>query len=204
MNSIAVEEALQNAYKTLAECYYDPSTQPLPETLQDFAERLMPLGPEIAEQAKALADSFSQSDKQDLLVDFARLFVGPFEVLAPPYGSYYIDKQMMGDSTIEIKDFYEQAGLEMSSDFDNLPDHISAELEFLYYLVFNEIHALKQEEDESVFQFRELRTNFLKNHLSQWACIFTKNIEQHAQSTFYKQLAKITNLILSNHKSTTQ
>ncbi|RLD29695.1 MAG: hypothetical protein DRI70_02080 [Bacteroidetes bacterium] len=203
--SLAVDEALQDAYKTLAACYLKPSMQTLAEALQDFEKRLLPLGPEVASQAGALAQTFSQSGHQELLVDFARLFVGPFEVLAPPFGSYYIDKQlMMGDSTIALRDFYEQAGLEISPEFNNLPDHVSAVLEFLYFLMFNEIVAFKEQKEKSVSTFRDLRTDFLNNYIGIWADAFTKNIEDNAQSSFYSQLAKITKLVLNSHNITKQ
>ena len=198
MKSLAVEEALQDAYKTLSACYHDPSEQTLPETLQNFATRLTPLGQETAEQAKSLTDSFLQSDQQDLLIDFARLFVGPFEVLAPPFGSYYLDnQQMMGESTVEVKEFYEKAGLEISESFNNLPDHIAAELEILYYLVFNEIHACQSENEKSAQWFRDLRFIFTERHIGQWADAFAANIDQHARFTFYKELAKITCMVLN-------
>jgi TorA maturation chaperone TorD len=51
--------------------------------------------------------------------------VGPFLVPAPPYGSVYLEdnRQLMGDSTIDVRRHYLSLGLDLSADFmEALPD----------------------------------------------------------------------------------
>lgn len=76
----------------------------------------------------------------DILLEYTRIFLGPFKVLVPPYGSYYLDeqKQLNQQSTVEVEKFYDKFELEISVEFKDLPDHIIPELEFMQYLIFNE------------------------------------------------------------------
>ncbi|MFN2356106.1 MAG: molecular chaperone, partial [Desulfopila sp.] len=81
-----------------------------------------------------MEQAIHESRHQDLLVEYARLFVGPFELLAPPYGSVYLEtgRRLMGDSTIAVQHMYTNAGLTL--DVQEAPDHIALELEFMHYL----------------------------------------------------------------------
>jgi len=47
----------------------------------------------IVTEMKTLSDS--KSKLEDLMVDYAKLFIGPFDLLAPPYGSIYLDGQWL-------------------------------------------------------------------------------------------------------------
>ena len=66
-------------------------------------------------------------DLEALTIDFARLFVGPYKLLAAPYGSVYLDsgRTTMGDSTLDVKSRYCEAGLNAATNFKEAPDHIA-------------------------------------------------------------------------------
>jgi len=59
---------------------------------------------------------------------------GPGGVPAPPYGSWWMDGQIMGDSTAEVAAFYRREGL---SPEGGPADFLSTELEFLLLLILN-------------------------------------------------------------------
>ncbi len=50
---------------------------------------------------------------EPLKVEFSKLFVGPYKLFAAPYGSVYLDdeRKVMGDSTLDVKNRYREAGL---------------------------------------------------------------------------------------------
>jgi TorA maturation chaperone TorD len=50
----------------------------------------------------------------------------------------------MGFSTMEVIKTYEQEGLGKSSDFKALPDHIVVEMEFMSFLIYQELAALEK------------------------------------------------------------
>jgi putative dimethyl sulfoxide reductase chaperone len=79
----------------------------------------------------ALAD---EEVLEALPVDYTRLFIGPFSPLAPPYESVYRGGEVMGASTAAVMGLYRMAGFDLSGDFHEAPDHIAAELEFVYVL----------------------------------------------------------------------
>ncbi len=87
-----------DSYKLLSECYYLPDEEliqkvvEVAKTDQFFAElcKSVPSGVEL----------------ESLKIDYTQLFVGPFKLLAPPYGSFYLeDSRIMGDSTIDVRIF---------------------------------------------------------------------------------------------------
>lgn len=176
-----------NAYKLISLIYGSP-TDGLEEILTYLDQTLINLKPELismVSEMKSLSDS--KSKLEDLTVDYAKLFIGPFDLLAPPYGSIYLDGQrrVMGDSTMEVLHLYRQAGLNVSDEFKAPPDHIITELEFMYYLISKYIET----GDEQWLQRKE---EFFINYLSKWIEDFTNRIQENAQNPFYKNLAQLT------------
>lgn len=137
-----------------------------------------------------LKNLFGTSDLNELRRDHARLFVGPFELVAPPFGSVYLEgrRTLMGQSTQDAMDLYRQAGLDMAGDFNNPPDHIIAELEFLAYL-----HSARQAANQDTAgNLQDLHNRFIRKHLGAWIESFTIKMEQGAETGFYKLLGKVT------------
>ncbi|GAH03838.1 unnamed protein product, partial [marine sediment metagenome] len=134
------EKARGNAFRLLAECYLMPDRNILGK-IHDLADMLNRVCPEVV----GFIQEFNSGCKNDceidrLKVDYARLFVGPYSLLAPPYGSVYLEgeRRIMGDSTLNVLAMYRETGLDIAQDFNDAPDHIAAELEFMYSLVFKE------------------------------------------------------------------
>jgi len=176
-----------NAYKLLS-LLYGPPTEELEEVLTHLEQTLHKLYPELIPfvlEMKNLSDS--PSKLEDLTVDYARLFIGPFDLLAPPYGSIYLDGQrrVMGDSTMEVLHFYRQAGLDLADGFKQPPDYIVTELEFMYYLIAKYIET---EDEQRLIQ----KETFLNKYLGKWIKDFTTRIKESAKNPFYKNLAQLT------------
>ncbi len=131
---------------------------------------------------------------EELSVEFARLFVGPFELKAPPYGSVYIDegRRVMGDSTMEIVKLYRETGLVINSDFKDLPDHIAVELEYMYYLIYQEVEFLQSSQSSRAAEFLKYQEMFLNRFLGQWISAFCEKVRENAENDFYKLLADCT------------
>ncbi|MGM0398091.1 MAG: TorD/DmsD family molecular chaperone [Halobacteriota archaeon] len=128
-------------------------------------------------------------DLERLRVDHSKLFVGPFEVLAPPYGSTYLDgeEQVMTESTIDVKERYRKEGLDIG--LDEPPDHVSAELEFASVLARAEGAALSASEHEVAAEYVHRQADFLTTHLGAWLPAFTDRVDEYAQTEFYRRLA---------------
>lgn len=174
-------------YKFLSECYYLPDhaliqkVVDVAQTNTFFAElcHRVPVGPEL----------------ESLKIDFTRLFVGPFKVLAPPYGSFYLeDGRMMGESTIDVRNWYEKDGLDVV--INDAPDHIAMELEFMYYLVAKQTQATNAGNLQDIQDCQRKQKMFLSSHLARWLPPFAKNVKENAQTTFYKKLARLTGIFV--------
>ncbi len=96
---------------------------------------------------------------------------------------------VMGDSTMDVKRRYHEAGLDLS--VKEVPDHIALELEFMYFLVFKESVAIQEGGAEAtVYQDRQV--SFLQTHLAVWVPEFADQVIEHAQTDFYRNLARTT------------
>lgn len=184
------EEKRRDSYKLISACYYLPEE----DTIQKLAELTEIMGGVCVEAAKHVSNMGTETDIEQLRIDYSKLFVGPFELLAPPYGSVYLEgeRKVMGDSTIDARNRYEEVGLDISGGLKEAPDHIAIELEFMYYLIFKEIEAIGNSDFESIMGYLEQQKGFLEDHLGRWVEPFTEVMKANAQTGFYRGLADMT------------
>lgn len=180
------------SYQTLSALYYPPR-EDFGEIMTALQENLSHCYSELAPYADDLLTEFNEQrrDLTEMQVDHARLFLGPTELLAAPYGSVYLDegRTIMGDSTMEAKKHYQAVGLKPSDDIKQPPDFIATELEFLFFL----IHCHLQAEDaEAAGEFLERQRAFLNQHLGRWVEPFTELMIKEAGTEFYKILGVLT------------
>jgi TorA maturation chaperone TorD len=198
---ISRERARGNAYKLLAECYYLPTLE-LMRKLSDLAQEMTDVCIEAMLYVKEMHDEIKRLDDLGALsLDFSRLFLGPYKLHAPPYGSVYLDgeRQIMGNSTLDVRNKYREAGLDISTDFRNPPDHIAADLEFMYFLIFKEIQALENSDVDVTIDYLEKQRAFLNEHLGAWISDFAAFVEEKADSKFYRNLARATKVLIEQH-----
>jgi putative dimethyl sulfoxide reductase chaperone len=183
----------------LAACYYQPGPEFAEEKMFDSMRAAASrVAPDFAARARRIGDAFAAEDPESLLVDYTRLFLGPVDTLAKPYGSAWLGGQqaVMQDSTVAVQQLYEEGGFEISEDFRELPDHVAAELEFLYLLIFRATTARRDGDLESLEAMAAIRRRFLAEHLGAWIGSFTQAAERGAQTAFYRELAQLTRLFV--------
>ena len=184
--------ARADGYRLLSACYYQPEDAFLEENVfSQLKTALAKASPSGVIDAAALDDCFKSSGVDVLMLDYSRLFLGPFEILAKPYGSVYLDgeKIVMGDSTMQALALYREGGFDVAEDFLEMPDHIAVELEFLYLLSFRIGKASDYEERARLIA---LKQKFLEEHLGRWVGTLSEAIRKGAQTDFYKRLATLT------------
>ena len=184
-----------DAFKLLSE-YFRPPNEDIDLKLKTLESRIkkacIRAVPYIAKMKKHFEED--EGDIDSLRVDFSRLFVGPFGMLAPPYGSVYMEsgRKVMGNSTLDVVSRYREEGLDISGDFHDPPDHIAAELEFVYFLIFKALEAASHGDMDASGRYMEKRWRFYTDHIGAWISDFEENVEKKAESKFYKNLAKAT------------
>ena len=181
--------------RLLAACYYQPGPELAEEKVFDaMLEAAAATDPGWVPAVHRLGAAFVGVDPQELLIDYTRLFLGPTDTLAQPYGSVWldVDAPLMGDSTMAVLQHYEDAGFEVDEGFRDLPDHIAVELEFLYVLLFREAEARLRQDAQTLAGLARMRRRFLGEHLGQWAGPFAAAVAAGAQTSCYRDLAELT------------
>ncbi|AOM83491.1 TorD/DmsD family molecular chaperone [Salisediminibacterium beveridgei] len=183
-----------NLFKVMSELYKEPGTDLL-GYMDYLIEALEELHPALALKAEDLANELEKypltSNENKLVIDYAKLFVGPFDMKAPPYGSVYLDegRRLMGDSTKAVEKFYGNSGVEKLNVFHQPADHITVEFEFLYFLYFKYVET-------GELKYLELMQRFIGEFLMPWVYKFTKKIRENANEPFYVKLARFTEEVI--------
>lgn len=192
--------ARQDMCRYLAACYYQPEPAFAEEgvfaTLQNAASLIHP---DLVPYARKLGEEFNSASTESLLIDYTRLFLGPSQILAKPYGSVWLEAQktLMGDTTMAVLELYREGGFDIDEAFLELPDHVAVELEFLYLLIFREYEASIEADVERLNSLNDLKSRFLDQHLGRWIKPFASAVRQGAESAFYRQLADLTELFVN-------
>jgi TorA maturation chaperone TorD len=193
-------KAREDLCRYLAACYYQPGPEFVEEKVFDsMLSAAIRIHPDLAAQARRLGEAFAAEGAEDLLLDYTRLFLGPNHIIAKPYGSVWLDQDgpLMGDSTVAVLSLYQEGGFDIDEGFRELPDHIAAELEFLYLLIFreNEAHQLGKPKEQEIKA--ALRKRFLGEHLGRWVTPFTTAVREGAETLYYRELAELTDKFIN-------
>ncbi len=197
MSDYAPDEATarEDLCRFLSACYYEPAVEFTEEHLfQSMQVAAQRLHPELGEHARRLGDAFAAEDLQTLLVDYTRLFLGPIQALAKPYGSSWlkVPEPTEDNPPPAVLELYSEGGFEIDGEFMELPDHIAVELEFLYLLNFNSNRAARAGELDVVSATQLLQQRFLDEHLGAWIGPFAAAVAAGAETAFYRELAAFT------------
>ena len=130
---------------------------------------------ELVKQFSEAVDELRELPPEELQAEHTRLFINSFPTLpCPPYESAYREMLLMGDYTEEVSKYYSLYNLEIPED---LPDHISYELDFMRFLL--------EEGDES------LAKEFFEEHIIQWVPDFIEDLRNESRLKFYKFVADL-------------
>jgi len=143
---------------------------------------------ELVSKVYNIQQSLEEDSEEDLIADHAQLMIGPFELLAPPYGSVYLEKnrKIMGDTTMEVGQFYFDCGLEVASDYNDPPDHIAVEMEFIYFLLSEIFNSLNEDKVENAENYKTKLREFLKRYYFPFSENFAEKIKDNAETNVYK------------------
>lgn len=196
--------AIADVYRLLSACFYQPEEAFTEEDIfGQLADALGVCAPQIQGKAILLGTGFREETLDDLLLDYTRLFLGPYGILAKPYGSCYIEgeKVIMGDSTMNAKACYQQIGFEPADDFLEMPDHVAVELEFLYLVNFRKAEALAAGNQVAATEFESVHSAFMQDHLGRWVADFSGKVSAGATSNFYRGLGELLQAFVEGQKA---
>jgi TorA maturation chaperone TorD len=178
-----------NGFLALARAYNPPGDWP-DDLAEIFESAFMSMGGAIRERSIELITLLNQdgATPEELAPVHARLFIGPFDIQAPPWASLYLDpeKQLMGETSRYVAEAYAEAGLGPVSGPTDAPDHVTHELEFMYFLAF-------REHESGDAEWYQRQTRFWREHLGIWLPQLADLIKQAGkEAPFYQALSELT------------
>jgi TorA maturation chaperone TorD len=191
----------EDIYRLLSACYYPPTSELFEESCcETLVSLLTPFAADAAQYASEAVLAAGNNSPAALAVEHARLFIGPFQLVAPPYGSIYLDetKTVMGASTAAVVAFYHNCGLTLAEDFHELPDHFAVELEFMSFLAFKQREAEVAGDTDEVSRILSLQQEFLGRFLMPWLEPFTSAVIVDGEAPFYQAVAQCTAAFLTS------
>jgi DMSO reductase family type II enzyme chaperone len=197
-----VEWALARAqvYRLLAHAFFQPDS-PL--------NKLKSSGPLLSEGKSALAglpgtrsllklldsveEGFRSTSRRELGRRYVALFSHGWEGASLPYETEYTAPHAFQQQTqlADIAGFYRAFGLQWETQGHERPDHLSLELEFMYYLALKEAHALAQVAENGVAVCIDAQKAFLCDHLGRWLGAFRRALAGRAPDAVYARLARL-------------
>ncbi|WP_374182855.1 Tat proofreading chaperone DmsD [Klebsiella variicola subsp. variicola] len=132
-----------------------------------------------------LASAFAASTEESLPEAWQRLFIGPWALPAPPWGSVWLDKEsvLFGDSTLALREWMRTNGIALDAERNEPEDHFGTLLLLAAWLCETEQDAL----------FAQL----LAWHLLPWSGRFLSVFVDHAAHPFYQALGQLAQATLA-------
>ena len=155
----------------------------------------------------ALLRAWSQENRNGISADalsllqaeYARLFIGPGPVVAPPWESVYFsgERLLFQRETFQVRAWYARYGLTAPNLHREPDDHIGLELNFLSHLATLALQAIQAHEPERFEEALEAQRRFAAEHVFKWGPGWCSRVEANSESDFYRGLALVTRGALS-------
>jgi TorA maturation chaperone TorD len=135
-------------------------------------------------------------------LDFEALFKVPGSRYLCPYESVYRAKTasgwgcLCGPETTAVEHLYLNSGLGPKAGFNELPDHVGVELEFMAILCRKALEAAQAGDEATAQEYRHQQYCFFAKHLGTWVRVLAERLASQAQTSLYRFLGNFLNLFL--------
>lgn len=158
----------------------------------EVADRMSDLCTALDDASSLRADAAALADAgadDDLAIEYTRLFdTGPISL----YGGHNHGTRMTVME--EVLRFHEHFGLALNPEYNELPDHLVSELEFMHFLCYQEAQIHSTEAGP----YRRAQRDFLTRQLGRWAPqLHVRLIEQQAQPFFVEAARLLAGFLVS-------
>lgn len=143
---------------------------------------------------------------ETLSLEYARLFLGPGSHISPHESMHVAARfgeqnSLWGPATVAVKKFIEGTGLRIAESFSGMPDHISAEFEFMQQLALKEAEAWTLGQGELGRNILKIEKRFFDEHVSQWVGNFCDKVIAATRDPFYSRFAEVTQGFIAFEKT---
>ncbi|HEY3423659.1 MAG TPA: molecular chaperone TorD family protein [Negativicutes bacterium] len=125
--------------------------------------------------------------------DYTKLFIGPYELPAPPWESAYLNEErlLFQQETLDVRQAYLKYKLIPREFLQEADDHLGLELDFMYRLCLLSKESWGKQQSDSLLTIFNDQKGFLQDHLLKWIPALTQDIDNNAETAFYKGMARI-------------
>ena len=133
----------------------------------------------------------SEDTLERMSSEYTRFFVGPSELLAPPWESVYKTKErvLFQPGTLKVRNAYRAQGFLTTLYPRVADDHIAIELDFMAQLASRADSAYVAGDVNETVHRLQGSDDFLKGHLLTWVPDFVNQTVQQKNPVFYPQLS---------------
>ena len=137
-------------------------------------------------QLRPVLDTLKTPSDEPLRDAWQRLFIGPYALPAPPWGSVWLDREsvLFGESTLELRQWMRDNAIAFEVQQNEPEDHFGTLLLLAAWL--------------SESGRDDVRDELLAQHLLPWSQRFLSVLEQEAHHPFYQALAQLARLTLAS------
>lgn len=187
-------------YSDVAQCFYYPA-KPIIALLKGGMESHLPfyelVGLDLKRHLEAIKEWMKSYEDAggmclDLQGEYIRLFtIAGAKVPAPPYGSFFPgkDRLLRDKATADALKLY----ADWSTHFNDIAERFAVGLEFMWYLIREEIKArggalvedTSEVDLEKAEKIAELQRTFLKEQIGVWYEKFLEVVRSSARTVFY-------------------
>ncbi|MDI3426392.1 MULTISPECIES: Tat proofreading chaperone DmsD [Enterobacter] len=191
MNEVSENDAFAFSARVLgALFYFAPNSEQIAPLVEAIAAgdwyQAWPLDQETL---LPIADAFNTPADESLPEAWQRLFVGPYALPAPPWGSVWLDREsvLFGDSTLALRQWMRDNNIHFEMQQNEPEDHFGTLLLLAAWLVENGREAE--------------RDQLLAWHLLPWSTRFLSEFVESAGHPFYIALGRLAQLTLADWQS---
>jgi putative dimethyl sulfoxide reductase chaperone len=200
--------AREGFYGFLAQCYL---AEPSMDFLYELDAQLETLGKYKLYQKGAglLSSFFEESDgrlqtrHQDLVKEFAYLFLAPGAHRVHPYESIHRSKKRLlkQEPYDLVVQAFRASGLGKQKDCKELEDHIALEFEYMEITCAEARFALESNNNNKVRELLDKQRLFLVRHILRWVPEFCKSVYRESKTQFYQGIALLTDAFISSERA---
>ena len=145
----------------------------------------------LSESLESLLDQLGGIGRAELKIAYESVFGHSAHGACPPYELEYGEEhshrqpQELGD----IAAFYKAFGLQNATGVHERVDHVAVECEFVHFLLFKEVTAQHQRDEERAALCEDALRHFFADHLGRWLPSFTRGLSKQAPVGLIKALA---------------
>jgi TorA maturation chaperone TorD len=170
-----------------------------------LAEDAAAYEPALAQLTTAAAPAGLPPDERtaSLAVEYARLFTGPGRPAVMCYASQYLDADERGPGRLNgaaaayADAAYQEHDVMPAPERREFADHVTLEIEFLFYLCRREEAAWADDDGEAALAWRRALDTFLREHAARWLLDFADAVRGATTVDLYEGLADLLRAHLS-------